>query len=581
MLDDAVVSRFFGIFRGNMDFYIKHQRPFIAEESGKLRAKYCNFAKYTKRNTLPEGKEYGDYMPVTRDLYVAHLSGGDGLALAPIMNVKDKKNMCFYAVIDIDVYRTSFTWLVIKLRDAGLKFIPFLSKSGGLHIYFFFSAPEPADKVIEAVKRVVEAFALSKIFRSGNISKVEVFPKQSVFVPGDKSANCLFLPYYNAANPKACKNKMLTAENKLIGLEKALDAVENAFTSVREINAVLDALPYYDAPYCIQALLLTGILGEGDGRNNFLFYAAIYLKKKYKDNFKEYLEEMNSCLKDPLEQEDIDSIFTSVTTNGYDNYKCGSSPLADFCDKKICALREYGVGKERGNRFTGADCWGVLWKVTAEEPYYLWDVRVKPEDEFRKIRVNSVSDLRNQASIQDACLAELNWTPFRVKDNDWAVVLNRALEGVEQRLIPVARETDTSEMNELRGLFLRFLTHRQAYKGQPAKIRLGQVYYEDGTYYFSTEGIMSFLRREKFTLGKVNLREQLYAYGCLEGELKYTASGEERVIKCWKKPEDEELQAMGAYYDDVYEADMVMIEGNPLDKEGKKKEGDNGEDTKF
>jgi hypothetical protein len=131
---------------------------------------------------------------------------------------------------------------------------------------------------------------------------------------------------------------------------------------LEEINSVLDRLPYGDAPYCVQMILLTGALAENDGRNNFLFSAAVYLKKKYEDGFKNILEEMNGCLEVPLEQRDVDSIYTSVITHGYDNYFCKKSPCADYCDKKLCSLREYGIGRQRNNCFTGADYWGELSK---------------------------------------------------------------------------------------------------------------------------------------------------------------------------------------------------------------------------
>jgi hypothetical protein len=522
--EERLFDRFYLTFQGNASFFVKHQAPFT-EKEGKLTASWCGFAVYNKRNPPPKGKEDGDLIPVTKNLYREHLNGGDGLAIAPLTDTKDERNVCYHAVIDIDVYGVSFTWLVNRLYHAGFKFAAFLSKSGGLHIYFFFNDPEPAGKAIETLEKIVEVYGLGRLFvNDKNKSKVEVFPKQAVFVPGDKNASCLFLPFYNAANKS--RQNMLTAEGKLVGIAKALPVIESMVTSVKEINNVLDRLPYGDDPYCVQMILLTGVLAENDGRNNFLFCAAVYLKKKYKDDFKGALEEMNGCLEAPLEQKDIDSIYTSVATKGYDNYSCKKPPCADYCNKKLCALREYGAGRQRNNRFTGADCWGELSKVMAGEPYYLWEVRINPDDDFKTVRADSVDDLQNQSVMQKRCWRDLNWAPFRVKDNDWIATVNKAMEGIEKRQIPVKKETDTTETEELHSLFVRYVAHKQIQNGQPYMVPLGQVYHAEGAYYFTTKGIMDFLRFEKFSLGKINLREQLIAYGCSDGELPYkTARG--------------------------------------------------------
>jgi hypothetical protein len=577
---DKLLDTFYNTFRGNDSFFVKHQAPFQEDESGKIKSPWINFAKYNQHNPPPEGKAVGDLIPVTRDLYRKHLNGGDGLAIAPITNTKDKRNVCFYAAIDIDDYTTNFTSLVQRLSLDGFMFASFLSKSGGLHIYFFFTNPEPAAKVVETLEKIVAVYGLAKIFKKGETSKVEIFPKQATFVPGEKNAGCLFLPFYNATHPEECKTKMITAEGKLVGIAKALPLIKDAFMSLKAVNAVIDGLPYSDAPYCIQAILLSGVLGANDGRNKFLFCAAIYLKKKYKDNFKEYLQEMNNRLETPLDQKEIDSTYTSVTTHGYDNYSCKYPPCADYCDRKLCALREYGIGKQKGGHFTGADCWGEISVVTAKKPYYLWKVRVNPEDEFKDVRIDDIKSLHNQATVQELCWECLHWAPFRVKDNDWVGTVNTAMEGIENRKIPVPKGMDTTEMGELYSLFIRYLAHARIRNGHPALIHAGQVYYADGAYYFSTGGIMDSLRFKKFSLRGVNLREELLSYGCQENSpVTYkTAKGEEKTIACWQKPDDAELEEACASYEDVYAADAENMRKTTPDEDQEDEEGSGGSD---
>jgi hypothetical protein len=578
--ENGTLDLFYDLFRGNPSFFVKHQAPFT-EQEGKRKAAWCGFAVYNKRNPPPEGKENGDLIPVTKKLYQEHLNGGDGLAIAPLMNTQDKRNVCFYAVLDIDVYGVNFTWLVNRLYRAGFKFAAFLSKSGGLHIYFFFGEPEPGDKVIETLEKIAEVYGLGRLFvNEKNKGKVEIFPKQAAFVPGDKNVNCLFLPFYNAANKS--RQNMLTAEGKLLGIKKALPVIADMFTSVKELNSTLDGLPYGDAPYCIQMLLLTGALQEGDFRDNFLCCTAIYFKKKSMLNgegvdFLDDLREANRCLESPLEDNDVQRIYKSMTEKGYDKYWCNKPPCKDYCNKSLCRLRENGIGQSKNNISTGADCWGALSRVMTEEPYYIWEVRVNPEDPYKKVRFDSEDDVLNQAVVQRRCMRDLNWVPTTVKKQVWDGIVRGSLQGIEERQIAVPRETDTTETGVLRRLFVRYLAHRQIQNGQPYMLKTGQVYHAEGVYYFTTEGIMTFLRFEKFSLGKINLREQLKDYGCSDGELAYkTAKGVEKTIECWKKPDDAELLEMDAFYEEVYAGDADIQREDTVDTGWDEGGGDEG-----
>jgi hypothetical protein len=64
---------------------------------------------------------------------------------------------------------------------------------------------------------------------------------------------------------------------------------------------------------------------------------------------------------------------------------------------------------------------------------------------------------------------------------------------------------------------------------------------------------------EKFNLRGYNLREQLITYGCSEGELTYFSRGRRRSIRCWKKPEDDELAGMDDFYEDIFDGDVETL----------------------
>jgi hypothetical protein len=97
-------------------------------------------------------------------------------------------------------------------------------------------------------------------------------------------------------------------------------------------------------------------------------------------------------------------------------------------------------------------------------------------------------------------------------------------------------------------------------------VQLGQVFRSDSMYYFTTDGFKDYLRVAKFAIGRTNLREQLISYGCDEGSVTYHVKDGAKVISCWKKADDEELTSLGVFYEDVLEADKVVVEKNKLNK---------------
>lgn len=576
MSESTLLTKFSTLFCGNTNFYVKHKAPFTEGENGKRKASWCGFNK---------DKSTGEFVPVTLDTYRGHLNGEDGLALSPLTDYGSEHNVCFFSVIDIDVYDADYKTLVQRLYKSGFKFAAFLSKSGGLHLYFFFSVPEKANVVIDTMARIVETFALDRLYvNAKNKSKVEIFPKQAAIVPGESQANCVMLPYYNVVEEGGpCRQKMLTVEGKLAGIEKAIAYIEASFTSTKEIHKTLDGLPYADAPYCVQSILLSGALGENSGRNDFLFSAAVYLKKKLGENFYDDLVEMNEYLESPLEIKDLKSIHKSVSEKEF-HPKCKTSPCSDYCDKKLCAKREYGIGKDKQNHFTGADSWGMISRVLAEEPYYLWDVRVKPEDEYKTIRIDGEADLMNQFVVQRACIRALDWSPFHVKDNDWIQIVNDAMVGIQDRLVEVKKETDTTDQSALRGLFARYLTHKLVKHAKPYMVQIGHVFKQEDTYYFSHDGLKDFLRIQKFVLGRTNLRETLLSYGCSEGEIEYTTTaGVTKKILCWKKPVDDALKSLDEFYEDIYDGDKDILSAAKITKaeEDKNDAGEGREEPLF
>ena len=577
-----LLERFVQTFTGYKESFVVHAAPFTKDEAkGKYKGKFTGVAVYGKHSypKVPAGKEEGDCVPLTVEQYRNHLNGEDGVGVSPLLgsveivdgsNKKILYNVCTFGVIDIDTYGVSFTWLVRRLYTAGFRFSAFLSKSGGLHIYFLFRSYESAKEVRELLQTIVAVYGLSRIYvDKQRKSKVEVFPEHAERKPGlhDKG---IFLPFYNIVGD--CPNKMLTADGTLVGLEKALPIIESQFTSVKEIKLALDNLPYADAPYCIQMLLLSGALQEGSHRNDFMFTVALYLKLKHgtENISKELIEEANNCLEEPLEDKDIMSIFASVSAKDYPIAgQCSKSPMSEYCDKKQCAQRKYaGTKREKGNVASNIE-FGKIYRMLAEQPYYLLEARLAgTESPFKMLHVKTESDFLNQRTIQTECIAKLNQVMWTVKQQVWEERLNEVMQQIQEKEVP--KETDTTELSDLLTLFGRFLTHKQVQANEPYRINFRQVYLHEGVYYFSTDGFKDYLRIWHYNTKGCNLREQLLLYGCTEGEVFYNrADGSNGTIKCWKKPVDEALTNLAVFFDDVAERDTDTIKANLLAKEDK------------
>ena len=592
---EKLLRDFYAIFHGSRDKFVIHQPPFKQEGSGKNKASRVFYALLNPKNKGDKTKR-----PVTVDDYRAHLNGEQGCAIEPLCNVVDEdgtvvaRNMCYYGVIDIDVYGDpgKFLHLIRRMYAVGWKFTAFQSKSSGLHIYFMFKKPENAGEVIELLRRIITVYGLDMLYVDDkHKSKVEFFPMHATEVPGE-DGKCVFLPYFNAASGKAM-NRMITVEGSFVGIEQALETIKQNYTSVAEMKETLDKLPYSDAPFCIQMMALTGALNENAGRNKFLFHSCVYFKKKYGKDY-DYLPELldlDNCMEAPLQYEDMQGIKSTYdSANGKEwNYSCKHDPMCSYCNRKECMTRQFTAMQKndaKQNENTGADVMGPISKVLARTPYYLWEIAA-PGKEPKMVRFEDASELRNQLTVQIKCIDQLGWMPQQVKNNVWIDIVNACMEGMSEREIEVSAESDTTELNELHMLLVKYLTHRQVTNGAAYMINAGQVYKDKNQYYFSTEGIKDYLRIERYTLGRTNLREELIKFGCSEGSVTYkTKAGKEITVRCWTKPEDAELEQKFSYFEDMYEQDSLRAASIKLaDKESDEETDDvseaGDEDSRF
>lgn len=524
------IESFISIFQGASTYYTE----VLVDESSQPGEKRKASSRFIQKD-------------ITDTEFIKHLKGKAGLGISPI----DESNLAQFGVVDIDVYAPEATRKIIRsIYTLGLPFFPCRSKSGGLHIYIFFKKKVQASSVVDVLEKFVSNFGLRTLFDT----KVEIFPKQTRVAPG-KHGNTITLPYLGGLTESPISYG-IDANGNSIPVEEFTNRVLRNKVTVSELVSTLDDLPYADAPPCVQRGMLVYNLGENSGRNNFLFTASIFLKKKYgKEQFGSYAVQMNDEFDVPLETQEVDAIVRSIQENEY-NYRCRDIPCLTLCDSKLCRTRTFGVGKDKGF-FTGLD-YGTLKRIKSAKPYYLWELRPMGAEKFVEVRFDDESNLMDQRYFMRMCIRYLNMTPTRIDENEWLSLLNKALASLVE--VEVPKSTDTSEIARLNEMFVRYLTQRQLHKQYPQLIKTGFVYKDSGKYYFITSGFETFLELNRVRLSsEINLRELLLSFGCKDSVLTYVHDSRSVSIPCWVKEEDETLSAMEGYFDDVLKANEEML----------------------
>lgn len=526
MVSSIDAESFLLLFKGKSNTYVKNELPKERPEAGtKIKTKITN----------NEGT-------VNAELISHHLDGDFGVGVCPV-NAEGK---CYFGVLDIDYYKARIFKMLEFIKEYQLPLLPFRSKSGGLHVYLILAKAVSAKKMRDILDRIIYTFCLSELYGKG---KVEVFPKQE---KAEGFGSSVTLPYFNVGNEYTY---LLDLEGNKIEFDQALTYIRQHLTCLEDVEKALDNLPYNDAPPCLQRILVTEAVGSDDsGRNNFLFSFAVYAKKKYSDGFEEYVKEVNSKFECPLEDSVVEQICNSVSTNEY-MYKCKDIPCNSFCNKTECKKREFGLGRDKGH-FTNVDFSGQIFRYNAEEPYYVWQLRLVGQENWVDVVFKNEGDILEQFNFAKLCVRYLNHAPMRVSSNDWYAILNTVLPKVVN--IEVKAEVDTSAKAQLRNEFIAYLSNKQAKRDSPYQIRAGLAYYENkegvGKYYFLHNGFIDYLNNKKIKFDLSILGENLREFGAVPDNFVYfNSNGEQRSCPCWSKVEDDAIK--DAYYNNIEVAD--------------------------
>ena len=276
------------------------------------------------------GKMFTEYKELTLENIQAHLDGSIGMGAVPIMD----DDHCWWGAIDIDNHGEKDDIPIAPIDEKLSLFkIPAIacrSKSGGIHVYAFFSKTRPATKVRAMLARWAALL---------EVPKAEIFPKQNRLLgePGKKQlGNWINLPYLagDATVRYAFRNG-----NKL-SLPQFLDVCEQLRISDAEIAATVLA-QHPNAPPCIQRMMIDGI-AEGK-RNEALFNAVVYFKKAFPQEIENHAGAFNvEAFSKPLGRVEFTRTVSSASRPDY-TYRCNEEPIRGLCDRATCIKRQFGI----------------------------------------------------------------------------------------------------------------------------------------------------------------------------------------------------------------------------------------------
>lgn len=472
-----LAPRFHDLFAGMQRAYGTYDdiRPDQERSDGKLKGKGVTLRKQ-----------------VTDTLWELHLKGKNGLGIIPI---REDNSACFGA-IDIDVYSgIDHAQIAHQLDKLGLPLVVCRSKSGGVHIYLFTSAPVPAARMVDRLRDIA-----SKL----GYGKAEIFPVQIRLGDDDKDLGAwINMPYFEWGNTtryaiKPDGTKLSAEEFVNYAEESKVDA--DFFPEPEKANARKTrgteksegekVLP--DGPPCLQHLIDNGI-GEG-GRNKVLFNIGIYYRKARPD-FVTHIESANrKFFVPPLPSGEVNAITSSLNKKAY-SYTCSDPELAPYCNAVKCRLRKYGVG----GGASGFPTILGLRKLLVDPPVWFLDLEDPTTGEPRTLEL-TVEELDDPRLFRRKCMSYLDIAPVMPTTLIWQQTVANLISNVSHMEAPPPEAA--SAEGQFWELLEEFCTDR-AQASRREELLIGMPYTEKGRTYFRTRDLVLFLNRRHFKEYKV------------------------------------------------------------------------------
>jgi len=411
--------------------------------------------------------------PYTIRLWKNHLNGDTGLGVIPITD----HNECKFGAIDIDEYNLDHKKVIVKLNALQMNLFPCRSKSGGLHVYLFTREWVSA----EAMRTKLQSIASNLGFGGS-----EIFPKQNqILATRGDVGSWINMPYFDRHNTNryglgADCSKLPSGRFAEVALEKRYTKKEFDLLFIEFGDNIKDGPP------CLQFLCDQGF-PEGT-RNDGLFNVGVYLRKKSPDTWKTEIESYNhQFFKPPLGIAEVKEIIKSVSKKDY-IFTCSRDPIASHCNITECRMRRFGIGGDNALPRMHS-----LTKFNTDPPIWFLDV-----DGGGRLEL-ATDDLQIQKRFQKRCMECLNIMPTRIKENEWAKLMNDLMN----ECTIIEAPPDASISGQLMEHVNNFCSQRAIGDNKDDLLR-GKVVRIEEICYFRMADLCAYLDRHNFRDYKVN-----------------------------------------------------------------------------
>lgn len=459
---------------------------------------------------------------ITKKLWHEHLTGKQCIGIVPI---NEDSNVRF-AAIDIDDYKLDLINLAKRIYKEKLPLTVCRSKSGGAHVFVFFSEYVPASIAQSKMKDMASYLGYGTC---------EIFPKSTTLLVdrGDMGA-WINIPYFDAAKTNRYaydeKIRALRVDDfvKFIGKRRI---TQEEFVAIK-LSSGEEVLR--GGPPCLQHLVKQGF--PKGTRNNGMFNLAVYAIKSSPDNWEKMIEEYNTrYMKPPLPPKEILGTIKSIKKKEY-QYSCNRPPLEQFCNATACKTREFGIATSLVMPTLES-----LTKLKTDPPLWFIDV------EGKRLQL-STEDLQMPQRFQKRCMDELNMMPTILKRDDWGDMIRKLLESVNEIEVPI----DSSPTGQVISYIEEFCTQRAQCRTQDDMLS-GKPWLYNERHHFRLKDFMAFLDRNKFFEYKSNRVVSILKD---IGATHHFFNVRGRGMNCWSVPEfkydDKELELPAQTEDTPY-----------------------------
>jgi len=418
--------------------------------------------------------------PVTEQLWEDHLSGKKGIGIVPIR----EDNSCLFGAIDIDEYKNyDLKEAVEACKKAKAPVAVCRSKSGGAHIYLFFSEPVPAADV---KRKLAEPASVL-----GHPTS-EFFPQQDAVLSdrGDVG-NWINMPYFEGPATSrygVAESGAPMAPEDFLNFAEPLKMTRAQFIKLKFTEPKSKRKQFKDAPPCLEKLATQGF-PEGT-RNNGLFNLCVLARKMNPEDWQPIVMQMNMEVMDPpLPESEVMGVMNSLQNSDY-QYTCSRPPIRPHCNAGLCRMRKFGVGMQQG-----APRLSSLSKYNTDPPIWFLDM-----DNGARLSL-STEDLQNQGGFQKRCMEAMNYMPPKMNLNQW----NQMIQALLADVVIIEAPEDSTPKGQFIELLERFCTGKAQAKHLD-EILLGKPFFDqdDNRHLFRLADFINFLDKQKFKEFKLN-----------------------------------------------------------------------------